>query len=53
MVDVRLGEELRRMLESRGNPVEWHAYPIQHGVSPEEIRDVAAWLRRVLVGSEA
>jgi phospholipase/carboxylesterase len=48
MVDVRFGEELRRALQSRGNPVEWHTYPIQHGVSPEELRDMAAWLQRVI-----
>ncbi|MGH8287064.1 MAG: alpha/beta hydrolase [Steroidobacteraceae bacterium] len=48
MVDVRLGEELRSTLESRGYAVEWHTYPIQHTVSPEEVLHVAGWLRRVL-----
>jgi phospholipase/carboxylesterase len=48
MVDVRLGEALRKTFESNGNPVDWHSYPIQHAVSPEELRDVAAWLRRLL-----
>ncbi|MGQ0834645.1 MAG: alpha/beta hydrolase [Gammaproteobacteria bacterium] len=48
MVDVRLGEELRSTLESREYAVEWHTYPIQHTVSPEEVLHVAGWLRRVL-----
>jgi len=48
MVDVRLGEELRSTLESRGYAVEWHTYPIQHTVSPEEVLHVAGWLARVL-----
>lgn len=48
MVDVRLGEELRSTLEARGYAVEWHTYPIQHTVSPEEVLHVAGWLRRVL-----
>lgn len=48
MVDVRLGEELRSTLESRGYAVEWHTYPIPHTVSPEEVLHVAGWLRRVL-----
>jgi phospholipase/carboxylesterase len=48
MVHLSLGEALARMLETRGNPIAWHTYPIEHGVSPEEIVDVGAWLRRVL-----
>lgn len=51
MVSLRLGEELRRSLAARGNAVEWRTYPIEHGVSPEEVSDVAAFLRRVLVPS--
>jgi len=48
VVDVRLGEETRRMLEEAGYSVTWHHYPIPHSVSPEELTHVAAWLRRVL-----
>jgi len=35
-------------LRSLGYPVEWHEYPIQHEVSPEEIHDVSVWLRSQL-----
>jgi len=28
--------------------VEWHEYRMPHSVSPEEIRDVSAWLATVL-----
>ena len=48
VVDVRLGEETRRMLEETGYSVTWHRYPIPHSVSPEELAQVATWLRRVL-----
>jgi len=48
VIDVRLGEETRRMLEEHDYPVTWRRYPIPHSVSPEELTDVAAWLRRVL-----
>jgi phospholipase/carboxylesterase len=48
VVDVRLGEETRRMLEEEEYSVTWHTYPIPHSVSPEELTHVAAWLRRVL-----
>ena len=48
VVHPRLGEEARRLLEAAGHPVEWHTYPMPHSVCPEEVADIAAWLRRVL-----
>jgi len=48
VVDVRRGTEARQLLEAGGYPVEWHAYPMPHSVSPQEIVDIAAWLRKVL-----
>ncbi|MFL6602704.1 MAG: alpha/beta hydrolase [Steroidobacteraceae bacterium] len=48
MVDVRRGTEARQLLEAAGYPVEWHAYPMPHSVCPQEIDDIAAWLRKVL-----
>lgn len=48
VVAPHLGEETRDLLESAGYPVEWHAYPMPHSVSPEEVADIARWLRRCL-----
>ena len=48
IVDPRLGEESRRLLEAAGYPVQWHTYPMPHSVCPEEVADIGAWLRRVL-----
>jgi predicted esterase len=28
--------------------VEWHEYAMPHSVSPHELRDIGAWLQRVL-----
>jgi phospholipase/carboxylesterase len=28
--------------------VEWHTYPMPHSVCPQEVADIAEWLRRVL-----
>jgi phospholipase/carboxylesterase len=36
------------LLTSLGYRIEWHEYPIPHSVSPTEIRDISAWLQRVL-----
>jgi phospholipase/carboxylesterase len=48
VVDVRLGEETRKALEARAYSVTWRTYPMPHSVSPEEIRDIISWLKRVL-----
>jgi phospholipase/carboxylesterase len=36
------------LLQRLGYPVEWHEYVMPHSVSPHEIQDIGAWLRRVL-----
>ena len=42
------GEEARRHLQAAGYAVEWHSYSMPHSVSPQEVADIGAWLRRVL-----
>ena len=46
-----LGEHARAWLEAAGYAVEWHTYAIPHSVCPQEVTDIAAWLRRVLPGA--
>ena len=48
VVAPALGEAARRQLEAEGYTVEWHAYSMPHSVCPQEVADIAAWLRRVL-----
>jgi phospholipase/carboxylesterase len=48
VVDFRRGAEAKQLLEAGGYPVEWHAYPMPHSVCPQEVDDIAAWLRKVL-----
>jgi phospholipase/carboxylesterase len=48
VVDIRRGTEARQLLEAGGYPVEWHAYAMPHSVCPQEVVDIAGWLRRVL-----
>jgi phospholipase/carboxylesterase len=38
----------RDALTAMGYPVEWHEYPMEHSVCPQEITDLEQWLRRVL-----
>jgi phospholipase/carboxylesterase len=48
VVDMRRGDEARQLLEAGGYPVEWHSYAMPHSVCPQEVVDIAGWLRRVL-----
>ena len=48
MVVPARGEAARDALRALGYGVEWHSYPMGHSVCPEEVEDLANWLRRVL-----
>jgi phospholipase/carboxylesterase len=38
----------RDVLQGLGYDVQWHAYPMEHSVCPQEIQDMEKWLQRVL-----
>ena len=38
----------RDALRTLGHPVEWHEYPMEHSVCPEEIVDLQRWLLKAL-----
>ena len=48
VVPFEFGDSSRRFLQGEDHPVEWHTYPIAHGVAPEEIDDIRVFLERVL-----
>jgi len=48
VVAPALGEEARRQLLAAGYTVEWHTYSMPHSLCPQEVGDIATWLRRVL-----
>lgn len=45
LIPRSLADRSRRAIEEAGYDVEWHTYPMEHAVCPEEIRDISAWLR--------
>jgi phospholipase/carboxylesterase len=49
LIPVERAMVSRDALSKAGYAVEWHDYPMDHAVCYEEIADVGAWLRRVLV----
>jgi len=48
VVAPALGEQARAALEAAGYRVEWHTYTMPHSVCPQELTDLAQWLRRVI-----
>ncbi len=48
VVPFSLGDQTRRTLASLGYAIQWHSYPMQHNLCPEEIRHIGAWLNKRL-----
>lgn len=48
IIPHRLAEQSRDQLLALGYQLEWNSYTMPHGVLPEEIEDIAWWLRKVL-----
>jgi phospholipase/carboxylesterase len=48
VVPFARAQETRQKLNQLGLPMEWHEYPLGHGVSTEELADISRWLTRVL-----
>jgi phospholipase/carboxylesterase len=48
VVPLMLALQSRDRLQQLGYCVDWHSYPMQHAVCPEEIADVRDWLARRL-----
>jgi phospholipase/carboxylesterase len=44
VVPYALGESSRELLIKAGYQIDWHHYPIQHGVSMDEIMDIKQWI---------
>jgi len=48
VVAFERGTASRDALAALGYPVEWHQYPMQHSVCPDEVADLNRWLLKVL-----
>lgn len=48
VVALDRGESTERLLASHGYSVDWHTYPMPHSVCPEEVGDIAHFLKSVL-----
>jgi phospholipase/carboxylesterase len=51
VIPVEYGRFTRDYLARLGAELEYHEYPMEHSISPEELQAVARWLRGALDGS--
>jgi phospholipase/carboxylesterase len=49
VVALERAEVSRAKLVALGYPVQWHTYPMQHSVCPQEIHDISRFLQSVLI----
>lgn len=47
VVPFFLGKSLHQLLEKFQYPVDWHTYEMQHSVCPQEIQDIAQWIKKL------
>jgi phospholipase/carboxylesterase len=48
VIPMNRAEQSRDLLLALGYRLEWHDYPMQHSVCPEEIDDIGRWFRATL-----
>ena len=46
VVPIALGQLTLDRLNALGYPVQWYSYPMPHAVCPQQIQDIAGWLRQ-------
>ena len=51
VVPESLGKKSLSTLESLGFDVQYHSYPIDHAVCPQEIEDIGQWISKILSDS--
>lgn len=52
IVPVMLGQMSKAQLEKLAYTVDWHSYPMEHTVTPEEIEEIEKFLYKVLFNSQ-
>jgi phospholipase/carboxylesterase len=52
VLPINFGYFTRNFLLGHGYKVDWHEYPMDHGVCPEEVNDIGRWLGKVLLSEK-
>jgi len=49
VIPIALAEMSKQYLEKLNYKIDWHRYPMEHSVIPQEIDDISAFLEKILV----
>ncbi len=48
VIPISLAETSKEFLTQLGYKIDWHRYPMEHSVIPQEIDDISHWLNQIL-----
>jgi len=48
IIPIQRARDSKGFLEKLGHRIEWHEYPMPHSVCGEEVRDISAFLAKLL-----
>ncbi|MFV2060827.1 MAG: alpha/beta hydrolase [Gammaproteobacteria bacterium] len=48
VIPIAIGQHSRDLIEQAGVKIEWHEYPMEHAVIPEEIEDMSKWFKNII-----
>lgn len=48
VIPIQLAEQSEQILSRLGYKLEWHEYPMEHSVIPDEINDISQWFTNIL-----
>jgi len=48
IIPIQRARDSKNLLEKLGHRIEWHEYPMPHSVCGEEVRDISAFLAKLL-----
>lgn len=48
VIPIEQAQSAKTFLEDNGYTVDWHTYPMEHSVCPQQITDIKTWLIKVL-----
>lgn len=50
VIPIALAEMSKKFLTKLGYKIDWHSYPMEHSVIPQQIEDISKWLDKTLIG---
>jgi len=48
VIPLAIGKHSCELIEKEGLKVQWHEYPMEHAVIPEEIEDISKWFKEII-----